>query len=225
MKQKRRNVCGRITAVLTVLAMILSLDFFSVNSGFLFNGSAEKVKAADMVEYLEGSWNISKNTLIYSTRAVSEYTLVDSTVKDWNTGFYVVKNDVAINDRVVVNGDVKLILCDGATLNTKKGITVPTNNSLTIYAQSEGTGTLKAVLDNDSKLIAAGIGGYYRADGEMKLPNEKIDCGNITIHGGNIDAKGYCYSGNYDCSGIWCSNFRLDRCNYVFGQKDNCKVL
>ena len=111
------------------------------------------------------------------------YQEVVSYITTWNSSesaWYVVTENVVIPLHVTVKGAVNLILCDGVTLTTKKGIKVEDTDSLTIYAQST---------DNQGKLITtgetfqAGIGGSDCEYGGK-------DCGTITINGGEIDATG-----------------------------------
>ena len=101
-----------------------------------------------------------------------------------DTGWYVVEGSVNVNDitRIVVNGDVNLILKDNASLTARAGITVDVNNNvtnrLTIWAQSAGA--------NMGKLTAygwnggAGIGGGYGGSG-----------GTVTVTGGEVKATAY----------------------------------
>ena len=96
---------------------------------------------------------------------------------EWTTGWYAVTADMKIDDRVMVQGDVKLFLCEGATLTCAKGISVYSNQGLTI----EGGGTL--IADASSVAQAAGIGGNF-ADGGMR------SSGVITINGGTVTATG-----------------------------------
>ena len=100
----------------------------------------------------------------------------------WESGWYAVTRDIEINDRIIINGEVNLILCDGAKLTAKKGITVSPGNTLNIHGQSGGTGKLYAVTTDGTGLTAqenyAGIGG------------ELEGCGTITINGGNVTANG-----------------------------------
>ena len=78
-----------------------------------------------------------------------------------------------------VSGDVHLILTDGAALNAEDGgIGVTAVNSLTIYGQSAGTGTLTARAYQVGS--AAAIGGNDKSGAH----------GNITINGGVINATG-----------------------------------
>ena len=88
--------------------------------------------------------------------------------------WYVVNDNVTIDSRVNVEGDVHLILADGYNLTVNGGINVTGDNSLTIYGQSGGTGTLVATASN-----GAGIGG---SDGEKG--------GTIIINGGTVNATG-----------------------------------
>ena len=103
-------------------------------------------------------------------------------------GWYVLDKDVSFNEhRMTITGDVNLILSDGATLNVAKGIRCGTQygsrNTLTIWAQKEGTGKIvcKGVEEDN-----AAIGG-----------NEDEVGGTINIHGGIIEANG-----GYDGAGI-----------------------
>ena len=53
-----------------------------------------------------------------------------------DAGWYVVSDDLVCNDRITVNGDVNIIICDGVLFSPHLGITVEENSSLTIWAQS-----------------------------------------------------------------------------------------
>ena len=110
-------------------------------------------------------------------------TPIDSATTSLSAGWYVVKGTVAISSTVTVTGDVKLILADGCSLTVtgttatgtyKAGINVAAGNSLTIYAQENGTGSLTATAGSNG----AGIGG-----------DESQTCGTVTIYGGNITAN------------------------------------
>ena len=104
------------------------------------------------------------------------------------SGTYVLNESFTYDERIVIFGDVKLVLKDGCTLTAKKGIRINTNASLTIYAQSEG--------DNMGKIVAeisehdkAAIGG-----------NKNYKAGRLIIHGGEIQAT--CKSGSKYAAGI-----------------------
>ncbi len=92
-----------------------------------------------------------------ATEIPAENPPMDWTANGENEGWYIVKSDVTIGSRVSVEGDVHLILADGASLTVNGGIQVQDANKLTIYAQSTGDkmGTLTATGGEN----AAGIGG------------------------------------------------------------------
>ncbi|MBQ0017603.1 MAG: hypothetical protein KBS63_00120 [Clostridiales bacterium] len=107
-----------------------------------------------------------------------DYKKVKSTTTAFEDGkWYIVKGDVELGDRLTVAGTANLILMDGATLTASKGIAVSDGNTLNIYGQSEGTGSLVAQTGGESGVAA--IGGNYYNDG-----------GTTSIHGGTITAKG-----------------------------------
>ena len=142
----------------------------------------EKTSAQDAVAYLNE--NGDEQTL------TDDYTPVTSDVTAWSDGWYVVEGDVSIDSRVTVTGDVKLILKDGANLTVNGGLLVRTNDSFTVYAQSQGTGALNAISGN-----GAGIGG-----GGEGSPGD--DCGTINIHGGIIKAT-CSFNGAGIGDGLW----------------------
>ncbi len=94
-------------------------------------------------------------------------------------GWYVVGEDTTLSQRLMLSGDVNLVLKDVTTLNASKGINVPEGCSLTIWAQGQ---TVLGVLNATGAADCAGIGGGKGQSG-----------GTITINGGIINATG----GNY----------------------------
>ena len=116
---------------------------------------------------------------------------VTSSTSSWSNSTYVVNEDVTITERIEISGNVSLILCDGKTLTAKRGITVGENKTLTIFAQSGGTGTLIAsalnVKDdtNGNIYLGAAIGGTHSVEFDH---DQTIYCGTINIHGGQITA-------------------------------------
>ena len=126
------------------------------------------------VSYQEATWDGTK--VVYSTKTATATPLTSSTTSLGN-GWYVVDSDVSFNDeRIIINGTVYLILCDGCTLTSRKGITLDSGNSLYIYGQTEGSGTIDSYSPDDGYGRPA-IGG-----------DSHKDAGNLLIHGGNIFA-------------------------------------
>ena len=115
------------------------------------------------------------------------YTSVTSDMTSMSSGLYVVDDDVTISDRIEVTGTVGLILCDGKTLTATNGFSVLDGNTLNIYGQTNGTGTLTAT--NSTGKSAIGSGGGEKS-------------GTVTIHGGAVTATGDLYAGGIGC-GWW----------------------
>ncbi len=133
----------------------------------VFNGMTNALDIANNVSYLDENGN---------QQTAGSATVVESSTTTWSTGWYVVNSNVTISSRVTVSGEVNLILADGYTLTASQGITVDGSNSLTIYGQAGGTGTLTATTKTEG---TAGIGGGFVGAG-----------GTITINGGTVEATG-----------------------------------
>ena len=133
------------------------------------------------VPYREAYWDATDKEVKYNDANASDYRVLDANTVNLENGYtYVVSGSVTNNNRLVVNGTASIILCDGASLDAQKGITVGEGKTLNIYAQSEGTdmGEMNAVGDFNY----AGIGGGYYGAG-----------GNVTIYGGDVTARGGSY--------------------------------
>ena len=114
--------------------------------------------AGEPVDYIERWWDSRKQVVDSHADSVTVYTEIDPNTTTWNGGttggWYVVSGNVEITSRVTVTGDVHLILMDGSTLTVNGGIQVkddddnpdtPSADSLTIYGQEKGSGTVKAI--------------------------------------------------------------------------------
>ena len=128
---------------------------------------------ADGISYLDATG---------TQQSCTTYTTVESSSTSWNSGWFVVNSNTTISDRITVSGTVNLILTNNATLTASKGITVGSDATLNIYAQTDDEATMGALVadaTNDNANWYAGIGGV-----------ENTDAGMITINGGKINATG-----------------------------------
>ena len=117
-----------------------------------------------------------------NTAYCTTYTTVESSSTSWNSGWFVVNSNTTISDRITVSGTVNLILTNNATLTASKGITVGSDATLNIYAQTDDEATMGALVAsgaNDNQQYNAGIGGV-----------DNTAAGTITINGGKINATG-----------------------------------
>ena len=117
------------------------------------------------------------------------------------TTWYVVDKDVTITNQIVVNGNINLILTDGATLTASKGISFNGFlNKFTVYGQSAGTGKLTSgepVLGRSSGVVMTFNGGVIDIsvgeDAENKF-EASIEAEEIIVNGGSVsgtNANGY----------------------------------
>ena len=133
---------------------------------------------ADGISYLDATG---------TQQSCTTYTTVESSSTFWNSGWFVVNSNTTISDRITVSGTVNLILTNNATLTASKGITVGSDATLNIYAQTDDEATMGALVadaTNGNANWNAGIGGV-----------ENTDAGMITINGGQINATGWCAAG------------------------------
>ena len=152
MKRMLRKLVSLFAALAVVL---LCLPEFASPVG--------SAKAADQVavDYVDEDRN---------PQTVSSYTLISgkSTVKKWETGYYVVGEGVAsIADRVSVSGNVVLIIPKGRVLTVPKGINIPNGASLSIY----GEGLLSA-----TTMIFSNTTDFKVKDGKLYVDDKVVTC-------------------------------------------------
>ena len=187
----------------------VEFGFYTANtySGFgyriddvVISGIGSESSSSTSIPYLTATWNESTQKVVYTEATASTYTEVASDTTAWVDGAtYVVNSSVTITDRITVTGTVNLILCDDAVLTAEKGITVTEGNTLNIYGQQQGTGTLTAAAylsggDPDAENGAAigGLGSFMHGSA----------CGTINIHGGTVIANKYSGSSSCKAAGI-----------------------
>lgn len=152
-------------------------DYISENGGAFFVNGDGTTYPIDAVPYLEYTENG------FVTEYAQTYTVIDSenAPTEWTNDWYVVEGTVAIDSRVTVTGDVKLILKNGANLTVNGGIDVSgTSNSFTVYAQSTDEskmGGLTATAADETGNAGIGSSGRQTA-------------GAITVNGGRVTATG-----------------------------------
>ena len=135
---------------------------------------------ADGIDYIDAT-GTSKNTATDGINGNDTPTVLTTALTDANNnilldGWYVVTTDQTFSYYLKIIGDAHLILADGVTLTTDN-FEVRSGYSLTIYGQTEGTGSL---ISTSTRNNYAGIGGIAGS----------AACGNVTINGGNVTANG-----------------------------------
>ena len=165
-------------------------DQQSVSNLTTENNGTVTLYAKWVVPYIDADGN---------TQYCSNFTvLTNSTnISNLSAGWYVVTENVSYTRQFYCfEGDIHLILCDGAKIAVEANSSAiqMTDGNLTIYAQSTGSsmGRLEATTSNNFGIQAAGsitiCGGNITATGIA----EGIYAGdNITIHSGQVNASGY----------------------------------
>lgn len=117
---------------------------------------------------------------IYSTVALSEIAELTGDETTLSDGWYIGSEELEFASRLVIDGDVMLLLKDGCIMDAVKGITVSEGNTLKVYAQSFGNSA--GALNASGASSTSGIGGG-------KTKNDR-DSGTIIIYGGIVTAEG-----------------------------------
>ena len=142
--------------------------------------------------------------------------VIDGNTTTLSDGWYAVTSNVTNNNRIQAEGDVNIILCDGATM-TSKGIDTYSNKHLTFWGQSAGTGTWEvtspdAYEDGIGNSMGAGYisinGGVVRSQGADYRYG--IRGQSITIHGGSV------WANNYGCDVTLERFFSINSSNTVY---------
>ena len=129
-------------------------------------------------------------------KTADEFTILASSMTTLSSGWYAVTKDVTINDRIKVNGEVNIVLADGATFTANDGIEVLSRNTLKIYGQSTDEkvmGKLVASLKEETEECST-IGGSmsYHHQGTTTVYGR---AGTIVIDGGYLNVtSSSCYA-------------------------------
>ncbi|MDO5703191.1 MAG: hypothetical protein Q4G47_07540, partial [Lachnospiraceae bacterium] len=137
-------------------------------------GTYAAAAANESISYLKRSWDHYTEQLETTTAECTNYTVISGKTVRLN-GWYVVKDRISLDDRLIVTNTANIILCDGARLYCKDGIQVRGGTTLNIYCQEGESGELYCDADtNDNAAIGA--------------DDEDGDCGTVNIYGGKITA-------------------------------------
>ena len=154
-------------------------EFFSMDN-YMYDICEKDGEAYPGITYWDHSWEggDTDGHVVYTQKVCTDYQEVGGRAELTDHWYFASYSDT-YSDRIQVTGDTKLILKDGVTLTCKKGIQIHENSTLTIYAQTGGTGAIKCTGGGGSSSNGhAAIGGNNDETG-----------GHLVIHGGTIEAE------------------------------------
>ncbi len=165
-----------------------------------------------------------KDNVVYVYNDIAQMP-ADGTARGW----YVVSENFTFDDRLVINGNVNLILGSGQTLECPKGIQLA-GGSLTIWGQEITGGSLICNADSGNAAIGGGAdgpmggsltvrSGYIRAistGGAAGIGGgQGQDGGTVDIRGGFVQAGGM----SNDCAAIGAGNGGSDHGQLTIGDQ------
>ncbi|MBQ3665500.1 MAG: fibronectin type III domain-containing protein [Lachnospiraceae bacterium] len=201
----RVSFLKKVTAV-TMAVMMLDGIVYIQPGNCIVSGMTVEVMANDITM----SRQDDDSTIMPCSFTESETVLVSDQTVEMSNGFYRVREDITVNDRINISGNVTLMIDEGCTLMVTQGIEVSKGNTLTI----EGAGTLTTTGSSNHAGIGADHvgtiiinGGTINATGGARASGiggsiHNVDGGTIMINGGIVNALGGSYAagigGGYD---------------------------
>lgn len=154
--------------------------------------SVKAVKKAAGDAYLK--WNADQKKLV-ATEFPAEVTTVENADGDvdWAAGTYVVEGDVTISGKITLNGDVDLIIKDGAKLTAKQINGSGDKKNFRIYGQSNQSGQL--VVHNPDGDAIMNMTTFEVHGCQVKATSSKdysagfFNIVTFNVYGGSIDAE------------------------------------
>ena len=139
-------------------------------------------------------WDDGQKKLV-ATDIPTTATMVENNSNDyveWAAGTYVVEGEVTINGMIGLNGNVELIIKDGAKLTAYQIWGGPSKYNLSIYGQANQTGQLVV---NSSDDAITNVNTLEVHSAKVKSTSSTVDCGafydikTFNVYGGSVDAE------------------------------------
>ena len=155
--------------------------------------AATAIEVTVKASYLK--WDNTKKELVATPMPDTYATVVDAnTDVNWAAGTYVVEGDVTINATITLNGNVDLIIKDGAKLTAKQIDGINSNKyNLSIYGQANQSGQL--VVNNSTANAIMSITTLEVHSCEVTATSSSGNCGGFysidkfNVYGGSVDAE------------------------------------
>ena len=164
--------------------------------------SVKAVKKGSAVDNTYLKWDADQKKLV-ATDIPAEVTTVANADQyvNWAAGTYVVEGEVTINGMIGLNGNVDLIIKDGAKLTVNNKIVGYDNGKkLSIYGQANQTGQLVV---NYSEHAITNVTTLEVHSCQVKATSSGNSCGGFNyiqtfnVYGGSVDAESTAASSGY----------------------------
>ena len=161
-----------------------------------YNGT-KKILGVNVVKKADNAylkWDDGQKKLV-ATDIPTTATMVENNSNDyveWAAGTYVVEGEVTINGMIGLNGNVELIIKDGAKLTAYQIWGGPSKYNLSIYGQANQTGQLVV---NSSDDAITNVNTLEVHSAKVKSTSSTVDCGafydikTFNVYGGSVDAE------------------------------------
>jgi hypothetical protein len=154
--------------------------------------AATAIEVTVKASYLK--WDNTKKELV-ATPMPDTYTTVENFdgPKTWSAGTYVVEGEVTINGLIVLNGNVDLIIKDGAKLTAKQIYGNTSKYNLSIYGQANQTGQL--VVNSSSGQAIRNMTTFEVHGCQVTATSSYNTCSGFdnivtfNVYGGSVDAE------------------------------------
>ena len=203
-----------VVGALTIEATVGSDTYAYTKTGVSFNphtyyqSTVTMAKAVDPAKaYLK--WDANQKKLV-ETEIPATYNTVENANQNvnWSAGTYVVEGNVEIGGMITLDGNVDLIIKDGAKLTAKQIYGSSSKYNLSIYGQANKTGQLVVNSSNDADAITS-MATFEVHSCQVTATSSSGGCGGFyeisafNVYGGSVDAE---YTGSDDGYGIWLAN-------------------
>ena len=142
------------------------------------------------VSYIKYKWNNDTNTRETVRTYPADCVMLAKSTTSLDGDWYAADGTIDYEERLDIDGDVRLILKDGCSVTAKKGIRLTEGASLTIYAQSEGPATGRLQADNTDRPYEAAIGGGWSGSSTVTIFGGTVTANAITDYGGGAAIGG-----------------------------------
>ena len=165
--------------------------------------TSDAAPAANPNAYMK--WDNTKKELV-ATEFPAEVTTMTSPTTTWAAGTYVVEGEVTINGGISLDGNVDLIIKDGAKLTVNSSINGLNQYNLSIYGQANQTGQLVVNCSNNDAIFnittlevhSCQVTATASVDNCCGFYNIKT----FNVYGGSVDSEN---TGTFG-DGIWLAN-------------------